>query len=272
MGTRSQRPADGIGENNDVVHRPTAVRVLFLINAHHGIRQTVNLHLFSHRVHVIEKGLRRPRPQNADLLILLNVQQRQVAALFQLKIVANCILIAAKVKRGRHFRVLASASPAVAGHRHAAAHVSHSAVSAHFAAVFGSVNHGGGKLAVGRHAVHTVVKLQAEIIQVLKHILPVAVTGIDGNLVGAHGRHHLHAFLVGPVDDRDNGHNGGNADDDAKHRQGGPALVSQNGFQRHFQRLPDFHSQSTSWGRSSIFFPSARRTTLRAVAAMPCRG
>lgn len=239
-----------------------AVRVLFLIDADDSERQPADRHGLAHRVGVVEEILCRLGSQHADLLIILNIQRTQIPAFCNLEIIAHGVLIAAEIEVGRHLRDGGCAAVGIAR-----PHILHIVV--HGVAALGTVNHGRGKVSIGRYAVHNIAQLQAVAVQVLKNILSVVTARLHGNAVGAHGLDLAQSLLIHAVDGGDDGHHRGNADDNTQHGQNRTTLIAQNGSESHFHGLSDIHNQSTSCSRSSMTFPSARCTILRAVAAMP---
>ncbi len=264
-GGAAQHPPGGVGQDDDVVDLAGGRRLSGepgRVDPHHLEPLSVELQDLAHRVRGVEEDPGGLRPQDTHLLIAPDVQHRQVPAAGQGQIVADAVLVAAVVDAGR--RVAGQIALVVI-------------VPGHIGAALGAVDHRCVAVGLGRHAQHVLADAVAVVVQrrevVLSHAVALlvihVVPDVDGELVAAHGLILLHGLFRIAVDGGDDGHHRRDADDDAQHGQGGPALLAPDGLPRHFHGLSDIHSQSTSCSRSSMILPSARRTTRRAVAAMP---
>ncbi|CAN4034388.1 Holin, partial [Dysosmobacter welbionis] len=165
----------------------------------------------------VEEDLCRPVPQHTYLLVAPDVQHGQVPAGGQRQVVADAVLVAAVVNAGRH----------VAGE--IAVFI---VIIAHIGGALGPVYHRGVAVRLGRHAQHILLDAVAVVVQRRKVILTQAVAifviqvvpDVDGELVAAHGLVLLHGLFRIAVDGGHDGHHRRDADDDAQHGQGGPAL------------------------------------------------
>ncbi|CAN4006988.1 Site-specific tyrosine recombinase XerC, partial [Dysosmobacter welbionis] len=238
----AQHPAGGVGQNDDIVDLAGGCAFTGKaggIDPHHLKALPVELEHLAHGVRGVEEDLCRPVPQHTYLLVAPDVQHGQVPAGGQRQVVADAVLVAAVVNAGRH----------VAGE--IAVFI---VIIAHIGGALGPVYHRGVAVRLGRHAQHILLDAVAVVIQRRKVILTQAVAifviqvvpDVDGELVAAHGLVLLHGLFRIAVDGGHDGHHRRDADDDAQHGQGGPALFAPDGLPRHLHGLLDIQSQSTS--------------------------
>ena len=184
---------------------------------------SVDLHDLANGISRAEEGLSRLRAQHADLIVILNIQPRQITALCDLQIVAVAVLVAAVLQVGRAIADEVSfVIPLIT----------------HVGGGFGAIADSGVAPANRRHTGDVLAEGVAVVVQVGEVVLADVVAlfiphigiDVDVDLVAAHGGVLFPGIGFHALHDGNDGHDRRDADEDAENSEEGTSFLSPDGL------------------------------------------